>query len=113
MRRYVPLTSAIRRHGNYSVALLYSPSVYRPNKLAAGMALTADRHCTVQAPTNPDALRLSVFGTLDSLCGLGLMAIRLPCQCCGSKRGDRLALSQMGKARLARLRARSGEPPRT
>lgn len=81
----------------------------RKNKTSVGMTRTIYRH-NARSNHSTEASRLSVHGTLDSLAGLkNYDTIKLACGSCGCKCNGKVALSDRGKQRLARLKRRQHE----
>jgi len=88
-------------HGRYIVPMPNAPTLFRPNRLAAGLCVTLGKQRLI-VPNYPSrcsevALRLSVYGTLDSLAIWTGKAKHNPL-------GGRLCLSDRGKRKLANLR---------
>lgn len=83
----------------YVVDSRYNAGVLRPNKTAAGMTRQ-------KGARSPDATRLAVYGTLDTLGGLlnfSTARSKRVCRCCG-QRVAAVVLSDRGRAKLARMR---------
>lgn len=108
------MTYETAARGEYRVKMHKRPTVMRPNRVAAGLSATVDRSQRWRSPLlreiarvdNKDTLKLLVYGTLDALApGAWLWTKRVTCSCCGNK-SNKLALNDIGKARLARARRR-------
>ncbi len=99
------------RHGSY-----YVPSapgvVVRPNRNAAGMSYTSARG---RHDLDGDALRLAVYGTLDTVRRAASLTFSIEhgvCPCCKSRTaGLRLKSGSTGARRLAALRAKRKDTP--
>jgi hypothetical protein len=106
-RAYQPATLATFNapvRGVY-IAPAHPVAATRPTRNAAGMTATYARNERAnrrKGGLSPDALRLLVKGTLDSLGGLDSTLERVPCACCGN-RTDKLRLRE-GAAKTRRLR---------
>lgn len=90
----------------YAVPQFGRPTVYRGNRLAAGMAFTAARsRRSARATDNlsDDARRLVVYGTTAKAIGTRFLASHGVCPCCGSRTGP-LRLNEHGQLALAKLR---------
>lgn len=95
--------------GLYKVA---GEAVRRGNKTSAGMSanLARKRNATRHNPAlSPDALGLTVRGTLDGLSGTRFDLGRAACTCCGAKTDKRIL---KGKPSLARSRSLRLDPAR-
>lgn len=77
----------------------------RPNRVALGMTATNIRRPGKQGQSSRDVMALVVDGTTDPLAAhaMGFWRKRVTCHCCGQA-GKQFALSDSGRAHLARLR---------
>lgn len=95
--------------GLYKIA---GEAVRRGNKTAAGMSAHAARKRTAtrhNPALSPDALGLTVRGTLDGLSGTRFDLGWAACTCCGAKTDKRIL---KGKPSLARSRSLRLDPAR-
>lgn len=90
--------------GLYKVA---GDTVRRGNKTAAGMSAHAARKRTAtrhNPALSPDALGLTVRGTLDGLSGTRFDLGRAACTCCGAKTDKRILTGKPSQTRSRSLR---------